>query len=52
MKRGAPIRLDNHERDLINVALVRARGNQSEAARLLGIGRDRLRYKMLKHELR
>jgi DNA-binding protein Fis len=32
-------------------ALARSGNNQSEAARLLGIGRDALRYKMKKFNL-
>ena len=43
--------LDDHERALIAAALTRAKGNQSEAARLLGMGRDRFRYKLSKHGL-
>jgi DNA-binding NtrC family response regulator len=37
------------ERELIVRALEQANGNQSDAARKLGIGRDALRYKMKKH---
>lgn len=40
--------LDEQERRLIVEALNRATGNQSEAARILRIGRDALRYKMKK----
>jgi DNA-binding NtrC family response regulator len=40
-----------HERDLIARALDSAAGNQSHAARALGIGRDALRYKMKKYGL-
>ncbi len=43
--------LAEHERQLVVTALDRARGNQSEAARTLGIGRDALRYKMKKYGL-
>lgn len=43
--------LADHERRLVLNALEQARGNQSEAARALGIGRDALRYKMKKHGL-
>jgi DNA-binding NtrC family response regulator len=43
--------LNDHERALIAAALTRAKGNQSEAARLLGMGRDRFRYKLSKHDL-
>ncbi|MEI9977582.1 MAG: sigma-54 dependent transcriptional regulator [Edaphobacter sp.] len=39
------------ERDLVIRALEEAQGNQSHAARRLGIGRDALRYKMKKHGL-
>lgn len=39
------------ERDLVIRALAETQGNQSEAARHLGIGRDALRYKMKKHGL-
>lgn len=41
----------DHERQLVRSALERARGNQSQAARALGIGRDALRYKMKKYGL-
>ena len=40
--------LDEQERRLISEALTASNGNQSEAARLLKIGRDALRYKMKK----
>jgi DNA-binding NtrC family response regulator len=43
---------DEHEKSLLADALERASGNQSEAARLLRISRDRLRYKMAKYNLR
>ena len=43
--------LEAHERSLVADALERAKGNQSEAARLLRIGRDALRYKMKKYNL-
>ena len=43
--------LHSHEKRLIAEALERAAGNQSQAARLLRIGRDALRYKMRKHGL-
>jgi len=42
------IRLEDVERGLIEAALRRANGNQSEAARLLGLSRDTLRYRMEK----
>jgi DNA-binding NtrC family response regulator len=43
--------LEDTERQLISAALAKASGNQSEAARLLRIGRDALRYKMKKYGL-
>jgi DNA-binding NtrC family response regulator len=43
--------LENTERRLIADALAKTSGNQSEAARLLRIGRDALRYKMKKYGL-
>ncbi len=43
--------LEEHERALIRDALERCGGNQSQAARMLRIGRDALRYKMKKHNL-
>ena len=43
--------LEDHERRLIVEALKAAGGNQSQAARLLRIGRDALRYKLKKHHL-
>ena len=45
------LKLDHQERDLIVKALDESRGNQSKAARLLGITRDTLRYRMRKHGL-
>jgi DNA-binding NtrC family response regulator len=43
--------LEEQERRLIAQALERAGGNQSQAARVLKIGRDALRYKIKKHNL-
>ena len=43
--------LAEHERQLVVSALEKALGNQSQAARALGIGRDALRYKMRKYGL-
>ncbi len=43
--------LEEQERALIVRALQSAGGNQSQAARLLRIGRDALRYKLKKHNL-
>ncbi|NDJ09769.1 MAG: sigma-54-dependent Fis family transcriptional regulator [Acidobacteriia bacterium] len=41
--------LDEQERTIIQKAMQTAGGNQSQAARLLRIGRDALRYKLKKH---
>src|SRR5581483_4105081 len=43
--------LEEQERQLIMRAMQSAGGNQSQAARLLRIGRDALRYKLKKHNL-
>jgi DNA-binding NtrC family response regulator len=43
--------LEDSEKRLVADALAKASGNQSEAARLLRIGRDALRYKMKKYGL-
>ncbi|MGB6942347.1 MAG: helix-turn-helix domain-containing protein, partial [Bryobacteraceae bacterium] len=43
--------LEGQERMLIVQALERAGGNQTQAARILRISRDRLRYKLKKHHL-
>ncbi len=43
---------DEQERRVIEQALERAGGNQVHAARILGITRDKLRYKIKKHNLR
>ena len=48
---GFTLNLDEMELRLINEALERARNNQSGAAKLLGISRDTLRYRMKKHGL-
>jgi DNA-binding NtrC family response regulator len=45
------VSFDDHEKSLLADALERASGNQSEAARMLRISRDRLRYKMAKYDL-
>ncbi len=39
------------EKELIRQALIKARGNQTQASRLLSISRDTLRYKMKKYNL-
>jgi len=41
--------LEDVERKLIREAMERSSGNQSKAARLLGISRDTLRYRLKKH---
>jgi DNA-binding NtrC family response regulator len=43
--------LEDAERKLIQEALDRSSGNQSRAARLLGISRDTLRYRLKKHNM-
>ena len=48
---SAGISLEELERSLVEQALMQARGNQSQAARLLDISRDALRYKMKKFNL-
>jgi DNA-binding NtrC family response regulator len=45
------IRLAEWERGMIEQALAEANGNQTNAARLLGISRDTLRYRMAKFKL-
>ena len=45
------LELDKLEADLIYQALVRTKGNRSESARLLGISRDALLYRIQKHGL-
>jgi PAS domain S-box-containing protein len=44
--------LEDNERRLLTAALERTHGNQTQAARLLRITRDTLRYKMKKFDLR
>jgi DNA-binding NtrC family response regulator len=43
--------LESHERLLLFDAMARSNGNQCQAARLLRIGRDALRYKLKKYDL-
>lgn len=43
------ISLEEVERKLMTSALKQAGGNKSEAARLLGLTRDTLRYRLQKH---
>ena len=48
----SPASFEAHEKELLANALEQAGGNQSEAARILRISRDRMRSKMSKHNLR
>ena len=43
--------LDGIEKELIEIALKQAGGNQTRAAHLLGISRDTLRYRIKKFDL-
>ncbi len=43
------ISLDELERELIEQAMQRANGNKTAAARLLGLTRDTMRYRLEKH---
>jgi DNA-binding NtrC family response regulator len=43
------LQLDALEADLIHQALSRTQGNRSKSAKLLGISRDTLLYRMQKH---
>jgi DNA-binding protein Fis len=47
-----PERVAGNERQLLIRALEKTTGNQTQAARLLRITRDTLRYKMKKYNLR
>ena len=42
---------DEHEKRLLSEALQSAHGNQTAAARILKLSRDKLRYKIAKHGL-
>ena len=48
---GAGLNLEALERDLVCQALHRARGNRARAARLLGMNRDQMRYRIKKFDL-
>jgi two-component system, NtrC family, response regulator AtoC len=48
---GASRRLDEVERELLVQALEKTAGNVTQAARLLGVSRDTLRYRIQKHGL-
>ena len=45
------VSLEKLERDLVIQALERTKGNQTQAARLLGLNRDQIRYRIEKFEL-
>lgn len=47
----AGLQLDELEANMIDQALTRTKGNRSKSARLLGISRDTLLYRMQKHGL-
>ncbi|HLY18665.1 MAG TPA: sigma-54 dependent transcriptional regulator [Bryobacteraceae bacterium] len=49
---GDALSFDEQERRVLEEALDRSGGNQVHAARLLGITRDKLRYKIKKHNLK
>jgi DNA-binding NtrC family response regulator len=44
-----PLQLKGAERRLLEKAMERAGGNQSQAAKILGVSRDTLRYRLKKH---
>lgn len=46
------ISLDEFEKRLVAEALERAGGNQTKAAHILQVSRDKVRYKMAKHGLK
>jgi DNA-binding NtrC family response regulator len=48
---GGALSFDEQERRVIEQAMEKTGGNQVHAARLLGITRDKLRYKIKKHNL-
>ena len=48
---AAGLVFDELERDLVQQALERANGNRTQAARLLGMNRDQIRYRIEKYEL-
>jgi DNA-binding NtrC family response regulator len=51
LQAGNESSLDRTERELLVKALADSLGNVSKAARLLGVSRDTLRYRMEKHRL-
>jgi two-component system NtrC family response regulator len=48
---GGPVSWETIERTVLSEALAAADGNISEAARLLGLGRGALRYRLARHDL-
>jgi two-component system, NtrC family, response regulator AtoC len=48
---GEGVNLEMLERDLVVQALQRAQGNQTQAAQLLGMNRDQIRYRLEKFGL-
>ena len=46
-----PDTVEELEKAMVRRALDRAKGNQTQAAKLLGISRDTMRYRMRKHGL-
>jgi PAS domain S-box-containing protein len=48
---GGGLSFEEHERKLLTWALNRSGGNQAKAARMLGVSRDLLRYRMKKFHL-
>lgn len=49
---GKTLDMEENEKQLIQEALRRSKGNISQAAKLLNISRDKLRYKLKKYNLR
>ena len=47
----APVSLDALEREHLQKALAQSSGNVTQAAKVLGISRDTLRYRMERHGL-
>jgi DNA-binding NtrC family response regulator len=50
-KPATALSFDEQERQVVQQALTHTGGNQARAARILGISRDKLRYKVKKHNL-
>ena len=49
---AADLSLQQNEKRLLVEALHRTEGNQTEAARILKVSRDKVRYKMARHGLK